>query len=114
MRTEARMFDASHAGYLVRNRIEERLHECSMWIIGRVPLQGILEATAEDLAGHGVFPAELIEETIAAMRKSEPPVMTGRRGRLVFDYAEKDIEYVRHFRNALSNAQGFFDPEAFQ
>ena len=49
------MFDLSHAEYLVRIKLKDRLHKCAYWILKHVPSSGRLKTTTDYLAGERNF-----------------------------------------------------------
>jgi hypothetical protein len=69
-----------------------------------VPDNGILKMDLADIVSKSRFSQRHVTDTIEAMKTNEPfPLIQELEGYFVFDYPAKDVFYVKHLLNALSN-----------
>lgn len=97
------MYDKMHAKYIIRSQMNEEYVNDSLKIIDIVPIDGILKMTLKQISRKLKIPEERISEVIEKMKMNRNPLMKLSNDKLVFDYCPKDVEYVKHLRNALSN-----------
>ena len=98
------MYANEFAAYVAKNRLPKELLECALWIIDRVPDNGILRMDLADIVSQSGFSKSRVKETIESMKTNEPlPLIQELEGNFVFDYPAKDVYYVKHLLNALSN-----------
>ena len=98
------MYKNEFAEYVAKNRLPKELLECALWIIDRVPDSGILRMDLADIVSQSGFSQSHFKDTIEAMKTNEPlPLIQELEGNFVFDYPAKDVYYVKHLLNALSN-----------
>ena len=98
------MYTYQFAEYVAKNRLPKKFVKCALWIIDRVPDNGVLEMDLADIVSQSGFSKSRVKETIKAMKTNEPlPLIQELEGNFVFDYPAKDVYYVKHLLNALSN-----------
>ena len=111
------MYTNEFALYVAKNRLPKKFVKCALWIIDRVPDNGILKMDLADIVSQSRFSKKHVTDTIESMKKNEPlPLIQELEGNFVFDYPAKDVYYVKHLLNALSNDPAFLaveldDPE---
>ena len=102
------MFTKEFALWISQNKFPEDCRDCAEWIIEQVPEDGILKMTRQKISELSGFSRAQVAATLKAMKNTKPvPLVCVRRDALVFDYPEKDVNYVRHLRQALSNSAWF-------
>ena len=98
------MYTNEFAEYVAKNRLPKEFVKCALWIIDRVPDSGILKMDLADIVSKSRFSKRHVTDTIKAMKTNEPmPLIQELEGNFVFDYPAKDVYYVKHLLNALSN-----------
>ena len=98
------MYTNEFAVYVAKNRLPRKLVKCALWIIDRVPDRGVLKMDLADIVSESRFTKKHVTATIEAMKTNEPlPLIQELEGNFVFDYPAKDVYYVKHLLNALSN-----------
>ena len=106
------MFTNEFAEYVAKNKLPKKFVKCALWIIDRVPDNGVLKMNHDDIVSKSRFSKKHVTETIKAMKTNEPlPLIQEFRGDFVFDYPAKDVYYVRALLNALSNDPTFLAVE---
>jgi hypothetical protein len=106
------MYTNQFAEYVAKNRLPKRFVKCALWIIDRVPDSGILKMGLADIVSQSGFSQNHVKDTIESMKTNEPlPLIQELRGDFVFDYPAKDVNYVEHLLNALSNHPAFLAAE---
>ena len=106
------MYTNEFAVYVAKNKLPKKFVECALWIIDRVPDNGILEMDLADIVSQSGFSQRKVTDTIKAMKTNEPlPLIQELEGNFVFDYPAKDVYYVKHLLNALSNHPAFLAVE---
>jgi hypothetical protein len=98
------MYTNQFAEYVAKNKLPKKFVKCALWIIDRVPDNGILKMDLADILSQSGFSQRKVTDTIEAMKTNEPlPLIQELRGDFVFDYPAKDVYYVKALLNALSN-----------
>jgi hypothetical protein len=98
------MYTNQFAEYVAKNKLPKKFVKCALWIIDRVPDNGILKMDLADIVSQSGFSQNRVTDTIKAMKTNEPlPLIQEMRGDFVFDYPAKDVYYVKALLNALSN-----------
>jgi len=98
------MYTNQFAEYVAKNKLPKKFVKCALWIIDRVPDNGILKMDLADIVSQSRFSKRHVTDTIEAMKTNEPlPLIQELEGNFVFDYPAKDVYYVKHLLNALSN-----------
>jgi hypothetical protein len=98
------MYTKPFAEYVAKNRLPKKLLECALWIIARVPDNGILKMDLADIVSQSGFSQNHVTNRIESMKINEPvPLIQDLRGDFVFDYPAKDVYYVKSLLNALGN-----------
>ena len=111
------MYTNQFAEYVAKIKLPKKFVKCALWIIDRVPDNGVLEMSLTDIVSKSRFSKRHVTDTIEAMKTNEPlPLIQEFRGDFVFDYPAKDVYYVKALLNALSNDPAFLaveldDPE---
>ena len=106
------MYTNEFAEYVAKIKLPKKFVKCSLWIIDRVPDSGILEMSLSDIVSQSRFSKKHVTATIKAMKTNEPvPLIQELEGNFVFDYPAKDVYYVKHLLNALSNHPAFLAEE---
>ena len=111
------MYTNEFAEYVAKNRLPKKFIKCALWIIDRVPDNGILKMNLADIVAQSRFSKRHVIATIESMKTNEPvPLIQELRDDFVFDYPAKDVYYVKALLNALSNDPGLLavelnDPE---
>ena len=106
------MYKNEFAEYVAKNRLPKKFVKCALWIIDRVPDNGILKMDLADIVSQSGFSQRKVTDTIKAMKTNEPlPLIQELEGNFVFDYPAKDVYYVKHLLNALSNHPAFLAEE---
>ena len=102
------MYTNEFAAYVAKNRLPRKLVKCALWIIDIVPDSGVLKMNLADIVSKSRFSKKHVTDTIKAMKTNEPiPLIQELEGNFVFDYPAKDVYYVKHLLNALSNHPAF-------
>jgi len=97
------MYNSEYLIFVAKQHIPEEHHEFIEKLARIIPETGRLEKSVIDIAGEIGCKEDKIDETIKLLFEVNP-VLIRREGKdLIFDYDEKDISYVRHLRNAISN-----------
>ena len=98
------MYTNLFAVYVAKNKLPKKFVKCALWIIDRVPDRGVLKMDLADIVSESRFSQRTVTDTIEAMKTNEPlPLIQELEGNFVFDYPAKDVYYVKHLLNALSN-----------
>ena len=98
------MYTNQFAEYVAKNRLPKKFVKCALWIIDRVPDNGILKMDLADIVSQSGFLENHVTATIESMKTNEPfPLIQELRDDLVFDYPAKDVYYVKGLLNALSD-----------
>ena len=106
------MYTNQFAEYVAKNRLPKKFVKCALWIIDRVPDRGVLKMDLADIVSESRFTKKHVTATIEAMKTNEPlPLIQELEGNFVFDYPAKDVYYVKHLLNALSNHPAFLEVE---
>ena len=98
------MYTNEFAVYVAKIKLPKKFLKCALWIIDRVPDRGVLKMDLADIVSESRFTKKHVTATIKAMKTNEPlPLIQELEGHFVFDYPAKDVYYVKHLLNALSN-----------
>jgi hypothetical protein len=68
-----------------------------------IPSTGILKYSISDIAAKINVDVSLVEKIIDSLSKTTPPMVKVDGRNLLFHYDKKDVDSVRHYRNAISN-----------
>lgn len=97
------MFSKDYAEYIITAQLSDEFIETAMKIMQLVPETGILEMTIPEISAHIGIDKESLDTTLKIMQTHKNPLCKLVNNRYIFDYPEKDIEYVMRFRRAISN-----------
>lgn len=95
------MYNKEFPSYIIQAQLDG--HPICQKIIDLVPNDGCLEMSSEEIA-HTI--GESLKDTQSAidlMSQHKVALIQQTSAGYLCDYKEKDIEYVKHFRRALSN-----------
>jgi len=98
------MYDKWHAEYIINSQMDKDYIKDSLKIIKIVPKDGLLKMSLKQISLKLKISEERVLEVIEKMKLHKNPLLKVENEVFVFDYPLKDVEYVRHLRNAMSNS----------
>ena len=97
------MFSKEYADYIICYQTDKEIRNEALGIIAIVPDNGILTFSTKQISRKIKIPEVRVNEVLEKMKNHKIPLFKEINGALIFDYSERNIEYVRHLRNALGN-----------
>jgi len=97
------MYSQEYANYIINCQLDEIHHLLANKIIDLVPKNGKLKMTPIQISSKLNVSEEKVLEIIEVMSLHKNPLIKQENNIYIFDYPQKDIDYVKHFRRALSN-----------
>lgn len=97
------MYSKEFVEYIINEQLDKKNQDLATNIINLVPKNGILKMTSLEISVELNREESEIIETFEVMKSHKIPLVVLDNNSYIFDYPEKDIEYVKHLRRALSN-----------
>lgn len=97
------MYSREYAEYIINIQFDKKYQDVANKIISLVKKNGILKMTTSQISNKINCVESEIIEVIEIMKTHKNPLVKLKKNIYVFDYPEKDVQYVKHFRKALSN-----------
>lgn len=105
------MYSAEYLVFVAKQHLPIELHSTIEKVAMIIPATGRLDKTLSDIAHLLGCTLDDLEKIVSALVTTSPPLVVRKEvNGLLFDYSEKDVNYVHHLRNALSNF-GFEEQE---
>lgn len=97
------MYSREYAEYIIKEQFDEKYQDVANKIISLVNDEGMLKMTTSQISKKVNCVESEIIEVIEIMKTHKNPLVKLKKNIYVFDYPEKDLQYVNHLRKALSN-----------
>lgn len=97
------MYSKDYAEYIITAQLSDEYQDPALKILALVPENGFLEFNIQEISIQTGIDQETITQTLVVMQNHKVPLCEQIHSSYLFDYPEKGIEYVKHFRRAISN-----------
>ena len=104
------MYSAEYLVFVTKLQLPIELHSIIEKLAEVIPASGRLDKPLSEMANQLGCTLDDLEKVIEELNTTSPPLVRKEVNDLLFDYSEKDVIYIHHLRNALSNF-GFEEQE---
>jgi len=97
------MYSAEYLTFVAKQQLPIEVHSLIERLAEAIPASGCMDKTIPDLANKVGCSSDELSKVVNLLSVSSPQLVRNEGNILIFDYLNKDINYVHHLRNARSN-----------
>ena len=97
------MYSKDYAEYIIPAQLSDEYQKTALKILALVPENGFLEFNIQEISIQTGIDQNTIIQTLEVMQNHKVPLCEQIHSSYIFDYPAKDIDYVQHFKRAMSN-----------
>jgi hypothetical protein len=98
-----KMYSAEYLIFVAKQNLSSEYHDKLEMLAGIIPATGVLHNSIDEISKKIDCNNLKVKLLIEKLLKIKPKLMEIIGDNLVFNYETKEVDYVRHLRNAYSN-----------